>query len=70
MLVGQWGEGNGGEPPALQPVHCGCVHSNSLFCSDVRPILQNHTTRINQQKILYENRINLGNFREDRSTFR
>ena len=39
MLVVEWGEGDGGEPPALQPVHhCG-VDGHSLFWGDIGAVL-------------------------------
>ena len=39
MLVVERGEGDGGEPSALQPVHhCG-VDGHSLFWSDIGAIL-------------------------------
>ena len=39
MLVGEWGEGDGREPSALQPVHSGGVNSYRLLCCDVGAIL-------------------------------
>eukprot|EP00123_Amoebidium_parasiticum_P018099 comp24100_c1_seq1/m.43516 comp24100_c1_seq1/g.43516 ORF comp24100_c1_seq1/g.43516 comp24100_c1_seq1/m.43516 type:complete len:578 (+) comp24100_c1_seq1:3557-5290(+) len=39
VLVGQGGEGDGGEPTALQPVHHGGVHGYGLFRRDVRTVL-------------------------------
>ena len=39
MFVGEWGEGDGREPSALQPVHSGGVNSYCLFCCNVGTIL-------------------------------
>ena len=39
MLVGEWGERDGREPSALQPVHSGGVNSYGLLCCDVGAIL-------------------------------
>ena len=40
VLVGERGEGDGGEPAALQPVDCGGVYGNGLLRGDVGPVLQ------------------------------
>ena len=40
VLVGERGEGNGGEAAALEPVDRGGVDSHRLLRCDVRPILQ------------------------------
>lgn len=39
MFVGQWREGDGREPPTLQPVNSGGVNGYRLFSCDVGSIL-------------------------------
>lgn len=46
VFVGKWGERYGREAPTLQPVHSGCVNGHSLFCSDVRSVLEAQNTQI------------------------
>ena len=40
VLVGEWWEWDGGEPPRLQPVHRGCIDGDCLFGRDVGSVLQ------------------------------
>ena len=40
VLVGERGEGNGGEAAALQPVHHGGVDGHCLLRGDVGPVLR------------------------------
>ena len=40
VFVGQRREGDGGEAPALQPMHCGGVDGHRLFRCDVGTILR------------------------------
>ena len=40
VFVGQRGEGDGGEAPALQPMHRGGVDGHGLLCCDVGAILR------------------------------
>ena len=40
VLVGEWWEWDGGEPPRLQPVHRGRVDGDCLLGRDVGPVLQ------------------------------